>query len=102
MTRLRKRAGQLDGQNGGVHVSVNLNAESGKIMRQTTHDNVGKRMGIVMYEQQPDGKTKGEVISLATIQSEFGDAFQITGARALCKRRKIWPCCCARAHWPRR
>ena len=75
--------GQLDGQNGGVHVSVNLNAESGKIMRQTTHDNVGKRMGIVMYEQQPDGKTKGEVISLATIQSEFGDAFQITGARTL-------------------
>ena len=75
--------GQLDGQNGGVHVSVNLNAESGKIMRQTTHDNIGKRMGIVMYEQQPDGKTKGEVISLATIQSEFGDAFQITGARTL-------------------
>ena len=75
--------GQLDGQNGGVHVSVNLNSESGKIMRQTTHDNVGKRMGIVMYEQQPDGKTKGEVISLATIQSEFGDAFQITGARTL-------------------
>ena len=75
--------GQLDGQNGGVHVSVNLNAESGKIMRQTTHENVGKRMGIVMYEQQPDGKTKGEVISLATIQSEFGDSFQITGARTL-------------------
>ena len=75
--------GQLDGQNGGVHVSVNLNTESGKIMRQTTHDNVGKRMGIVMYEQQPDGKTKGEVISLATIQGEFGDSFQITGARSL-------------------
>ncbi len=70
-------------QDGGVQVGVNLNAESGKIMRQTTHDNIGKRMGIVMYEQQPDGKTKGEVISLATIQGEFGDAFQITGARTL-------------------
>ena len=75
--------GEMNSQSGGVQVGVNLNAESGKIMRQTTHDNIGKRMGIVMYEQQPDGKTKGEVISLATIQSEFGDAFQITGARTL-------------------
>ena len=75
--------GQVDPQSGGVNVSVNLNSESGKIMRQTTHDNVGKKMGIVMYEQQPDGKTKGEVISLATIQGEFGDSFQITGARTL-------------------
>ena len=74
--------GQVDGQS-GVHVSVNLKPESGKIMRQTTHDNVGKKMGIVMYEQQPDGQSKGEIISLATIQGEFGDSFQITGAQSL-------------------
>ena len=67
----------------GPQVSVGLKPESGKIMRQTTHDNIGKKMGIVMYEQQPDGKSRGEVISLATIQGEFGDNFQITGAQSL-------------------
>ncbi len=67
----------------GPQVSVGLKPESGKIMRQTTHDNIGKRMGIVMYEQQPDGKSRGEVISLANIQGEFGDNFQITGAQSL-------------------
>ena len=71
------------GQEGRPQVSVGLKPESGKIMRQTTHDNIGKKMGIVMYEQQPDGKSRGEVISLATIQGEFGDSFQITGAKTL-------------------
>lgn len=74
--------GQL-GQEGRPQVSVTLNTESGRAMRQTTHDNVGKRMGIVMYEQQKDGSSKGEIISLATIQGEFGDQFQITGAKSL-------------------
>lgn len=71
------------GQSGQAQVAVSLKSESGKVMRQTTHENVGKRMGIVMYEQQPDGSSKGEIISLATIQGEFGDSFQITGARSL-------------------
>ena len=71
------------GQEGHPQVSVGLKPESGKIMRQTTHDNIGKKMGIVMYEQQPDGQSRGEVISLATIQGEFGDSFQITGATSL-------------------
>lgn len=71
------------GQEGHPQVSVGLKPESGKIMRQTTHDNIGKKMGIVMYEQQPDGKSRGEVISLATIQGEFGDSFQITGAKSV-------------------
>ena len=71
------------GQEGRPQVSVGLKPESGKIMRQTTHDNIGKKMGIIMYEQQPDGKSRGEVISLATIQGEFGDSFQITGAKTL-------------------
>lgn len=71
------------GQEGRPQVSVGLKPESGRIMRQTTHDNIGKKMGIVMYEQQPDGQSRGEVISLATIQGEFGDSFQITGATSL-------------------
>jgi preprotein translocase subunit SecD len=40
-----------------------------------TRDNIGKRMGIVLFE-----KGKGEVLTVATIQSELGSRFQITGS----------------------
>jgi preprotein translocase subunit SecD len=43
-------------------------------MRQVTRENLGKPMAIVLYE-----KGKGEAISVATIQGEFGNEFQITG-----------------------
>ena len=43
-------------------------------MRATTRENLGKPMAIVLYE-----KGKGEALSVATIQGEFGNDFQITG-----------------------
>ena len=43
-------------------------------MRSITRDNIGKLMAIVLYE-----KGKGEAISVARIQGEFGNQFQITG-----------------------
>jgi preprotein translocase subunit SecD len=43
-------------------------------MRAITRDNIGKLMAIVLYE-----KGKGEAISVARIQGEFGNQFQITG-----------------------
>ena len=43
-------------------------------MRQATRENLKKLMAIVLYE-----KGRGEAISVATIQSEFGNRFQITG-----------------------
>jgi preprotein translocase subunit SecD len=55
-------------------VSITLNSDGGRKMRDLTRDNVGKRMAIVLLE-----KGKPEVLSVATIQSEFGSSFQITG-----------------------
>jgi len=56
-------------------VSVRLDDVGGRAMRAVTRDNIGKLMAIVLYE-----KGKGEAISVATIQGEFGSDFQITGS----------------------
>ncbi len=55
-------------------VSVRLDDVAGRSMRNTTRENLGKPMAIVLYE-----KGKGEALSVATIQGEFGTDFQITG-----------------------
>jgi preprotein translocase subunit SecD len=56
-------------------VSVDLDQAGGRVMRQLTRANIGKRMAIILFE-----KGKGEAISVATIQGEFGSRFQITGS----------------------
>jgi preprotein translocase subunit SecD len=56
-------------------VSVELNEAGGRIMRQATRENLKHLMAIVLIE-----KGKGEAISVATIQGEFGSRFQITGS----------------------
>lgn len=61
-------------QNQQPAVSVKLDAAGGRIMRDVTRENLEKLMAIVLYE-----KGKGEAISVATIQGEFGNQFQITG-----------------------
>jgi preprotein translocase subunit SecD len=55
-------------------VSVQLNDAGGAIMRQITRENLRHLMAIVLFE-----KGKGEAISVARIQGEFGSRFQITG-----------------------
>jgi preprotein translocase subunit SecD len=55
-------------------VSVELNEAGGRVMRQATRENLKKLMAIILIE-----KGKGEAISVATIQGEFGARFQITG-----------------------
>jgi preprotein translocase subunit SecD len=55
-------------------VSVRLDDVAGRAMRNATRENLGKPMAIVLYE-----KGKGEALSVATIQGEFGTDFQITG-----------------------
>jgi preprotein translocase subunit SecD len=55
-------------------VSVDLDQSGGRVMRQVTRENVKHLMAIVLFE-----KGKGEAISVARIQSEFGSRFQITG-----------------------
>ncbi|MGH8745705.1 MAG: protein translocase subunit SecD, partial [Burkholderiales bacterium] len=56
-------------------VAVQLNDSGGAIMRQVTRENLHHLMAIVLFE-----KGKGEAISVATIQGEFGSRFQITGS----------------------
>ena len=55
-------------------VAVSLDAVGGRVMRDLTRANVGKRMAIILFE-----KGVGEAISVATIQGEFSSNFQITG-----------------------
>ncbi|HUN93751.1 MAG TPA: protein translocase subunit SecD [Burkholderiaceae bacterium] len=55
-------------------VSIKLNESAGSIMRRVTRENLKKPMAVVLFE-----KGRGEVLTVATIQSEFGSQFQITG-----------------------
>jgi preprotein translocase subunit SecD len=55
-------------------VNIRLDAAGGRSVRATSRDNIGKPMAMVLFE-----KGKGEVLTVATIQSELGDRFQITG-----------------------
>jgi preprotein translocase subunit SecD len=61
-------------QNQQPAVSLDLTSTGGNIMSQTTRDRVGKSMAVVLFE-----KNKGEVLTVATIQSELSSKFQITG-----------------------
>lgn len=56
-------------------VSVDLDQAGGRVMRQVTRENLKRQMAIILFE-----RNKGEAISVATIQGEFGSRFQITGA----------------------
>jgi preprotein translocase subunit SecD len=55
-------------------VSVDLNGDGGRRMREATRDRVGKLMAIVLFE-----RGQGEVLTVATIQEQLGSRFQITG-----------------------
>ncbi|KQQ33084.1 preprotein translocase subunit SecD [Duganella sp. Leaf126] len=61
-------------QNQQPAVGIDLNGDGGRRMRDATSARVGKKMAIVLFE-----KGKPEVLSVATIQSELGSRFQITG-----------------------
>ncbi|WP_028226549.1 protein translocase subunit SecD [Paraburkholderia ferrariae] len=55
-------------------VNIRLDSAGGRSVRSVSRDNIGKPMAMVLFE-----KGKGEVLTVATIQSELGDRFQITG-----------------------
>ncbi|CAM2144610.1 MULTISPECIES: protein translocase subunit SecD [Paraburkholderia] len=55
-------------------VNIRLDSAGGRAVRSVSRDNIGKPMAMVLFE-----KGKGEVLTVATIQSELGDRFQITG-----------------------
>ncbi|MGF6371110.1 preprotein translocase subunit SecD [Paraburkholderia sp. RAU6.4a] len=55
-------------------VNIRLDSAGGRAVRAVSRDNIGKPMAMVLFEHG-----KGEVLTVATIQSELGDRFQITG-----------------------
>jgi preprotein translocase subunit SecD len=59
---------------GGAVVSMQLDATGGRLMRQTTRENIKKRMGMLLVE-----KTSATVLTWPVIQEEFGERFQISG-----------------------
>ena len=61
-------------QNQRPAVNISLDAAGGRVMQEVTRENLGKPMGMILFE-----KGKGEVLTIATIQGEFGSKFQITG-----------------------
>ncbi|WP_035052741.1 protein translocase subunit SecD [Andreprevotia chitinilytica] len=68
------QAGFDDHNQPAVH--IDLDSTGAEIFRQLTHDNVHKRMAMILVE-----KGKGEVVTAPTINSEIGGGrVQITGA----------------------
>ncbi|WP_233862282.1 protein translocase subunit SecD [Paraburkholderia adhaesiva] len=55
-------------------VNIRLDSAGGRAVRSVSRDNIGKPMAMVLFE-----RGKGQVLTVATIQSELGDRFQITG-----------------------
>lgn len=64
----------FDAQNNEPNVSLTMDAKGGRIMRDTSLQNLKKGMAIILFE-----KDRGEAISVATIQGELGTRFQISG-----------------------
>jgi len=68
----------FDSQKQEPNVSLTMDAKGGRVMRDTSRENIGKRMAIILFE-----KGKGEAISVATINGELGTRFQISGAMGI-------------------
>ena len=64
----------FDQQKQEPSVTLSMDAKGGRVMRDVSRENIGKAMAIILFE-----KGKGEAISVATIQGELGNRFQISG-----------------------
>ena len=60
-------------ENQKAAVAINLNEAAGRVMRDVSRENIKKPMAVVLFE-----RGRGEVLTVATIQSELGSRFQIT------------------------
>lgn len=55
-------------------VNISMDGKGARVIKQVSRENLKKRMAILLIE-----KNRSEAISVATIQSELGARFQITG-----------------------
>ncbi len=65
----------FDSQTQQPKVDLTVDGKGGRIMRDTSRENLKKRMAIVLFE-----KGKGEVLTSPVIQAELGTRFQISGS----------------------
>ncbi|SFM32965.1 protein translocase subunit SecD [Variovorax sp. OV329] len=65
----------FDQQTQQPKVDLTVDAKGGRIMRDISRDNIGKRMAILLFE-----KGKGEVLTAPAIRGELGTRFQISGS----------------------
>ncbi|MBT1452396.1 protein translocase subunit SecD [Glaciecola sp. XM2] len=82
-------AGNSMDENGFPQVNINLDSQGGSRMSQVSRDNVGKPMATVFIEfkatdeRDAEGKLifekNEEIINVATIQTQLGSSFRITG-----------------------
>ena len=68
----------FDSQTQQPKVDLTVDAKGGRIMRDTSRENLKKRMAIVLFE-----KGKGEVLTAPLIQAELGNRFQISGSMSV-------------------
>jgi preprotein translocase subunit SecD len=72
--RIKDAQPGFDQRDGRPVVSMSLDDTGGRIMRQTTRENLKKRMGMMLVE-----RNSTVVLTWPTIQEEFGNRFQISG-----------------------
>ncbi|MGY5453359.1 protein translocase subunit SecD [Agarivorans sp. MS3-6] len=79
------RAGM--GEMGGSEVNISLDSVGGRMMANFSRANIGEPMATVYSEYSRDAKGNSQkvstVISVATIQSQLGNRFRITGAGSM-------------------
>ncbi|MDE2049330.1 MAG: protein translocase subunit SecD, partial [Betaproteobacteria bacterium] len=65
----------FDQQTQEPKVDLTVDAKGGRVMRDISRDNIGKRMAILLFE-----KGKGELLTAPVIRGELGNRFQISGS----------------------
>jgi preprotein translocase subunit SecD len=74
----------IDSQNQQPKVDLTVDAKGGRIMRDTSRENLKKRMAILLFE-----KGKGEVLTAPVIQGELGNRFQISGSMSIAEANDL-------------
>ena len=74
----------FDSQSQQPKVDLTVDAKGGRIMRDTSRENLKKRMAIVLFE-----KGRGEVLTAPVIQGELGNRFQISGSMSVAEANDL-------------
>jgi preprotein translocase subunit SecD len=74
----------FDSHNQQPKVDLTVDAKGGRIMRDTSRENLKKRMAILLFE-----KGRGEVLTAPVIQGELGNRFQISGSMSVAEANDL-------------